>query len=222
MASSRFARFLEPRDDGSPRAKICGVTTLEDARWAVAQGADAIGVNFWPRSKRYLPPDSARLWLPDLAGPVLRVGVFVNASGDDIRRALLDGLIDAAQLHGDESPALLESLLSEGLAAYKALGIRDHRSLDAAGTYPGEVLLLDAYNPTEYGGTGRTMNWELGREAVERWPGRRILLAGGLTPENVEAAIAQTHAFGVDVASGVESSPGVKDRDKVAAFLKAL
>lgn len=220
--SLRFLAFLEPRSDGSPRAKICGITTAEDARWAVLQGADAIGVNFWPRSKRHISPEAARPWLEELSGRVLRVAVFVNAPVEDIRRVLHEGIVDAAQLHGDESPTLLETLLGEGLAAYKALGVRDQRSLDAAGSYPGEALLLDAYNPTEYGGTGKTMNWELGHEAVQRWPERRILLAGGLTPENVEAAVAQTGAYGVDVASGVESAPGVKDRDKVAAFMKAL
>ncbi|MCC6883085.1 MAG: phosphoribosylanthranilate isomerase [Verrucomicrobiales bacterium] len=220
--STRFSRFLDPRPDGSPRVKICGLTNADDARWAVLQGADAIGVNFWPRSKRYLDPALARPWLEALAGQVLRVAVFVNAPVEEVREMLQSGLVDAAQLHGDESPSLLETLLAEGHAVYKALGVRDRRSLDEASTFPGDALLLDAYNPTEYGGTGRTMNWALGREAVLRWPDRAILLAGGLTPHNVDAAVAETGAFGVDVASGVEISPGIKDPEKVAAFIKAL
>ncbi|MCB1233786.1 MAG: phosphoribosylanthranilate isomerase [Verrucomicrobiae bacterium] len=213
---------LFDRAGGAVRVKICGLTVADEAFRTIELGADAIGVNFWPKSKRYIAPAAAAPWLRELAGVAPRIGVFVNEPIEAIARLLDEGIIDAAQLHGDESPADVGDLLARGFSAYKAVGVKDRAALDAAGDYPGDVLLLDAYAPSTYGGTGETLDWALGREAVERWPGRRIVLAGGLTPENVAEAARQANPAAVDVASGVESgTPGRKDMAKVAAFLAA-
>lgn len=208
---------------GPVKAKICGLTRGDEAAQIAAMGADALGINFWPGSKRHIAPEMAAPWLRELAGVVTRVGVFVNASDAEMLALLEEGLIDAAQLHGDEAPEQVARLISRGHVAYKALGVRDRAGLDAAAGFPGSVLLLDAWAPVTYGGTGETIDWALGREAVERWPERRIVLAGGLTPENVAEAIRQVGPFAVDVASGVESgTPGRKDLEKVRAFLEAV
>lgn len=208
---------------GPVKAKICGITRGDEAAEIAAMGADALGINFWPGSKRHIAPETAAPWLRELADGVTRVGVFVNATEAEMLALLEDGLIDAAQLHGDETPDLVGRLLARGHVAYKALGVRDRAGLDVAAGFPGQVLLLDAWAPVTYGGTGETMDWALGHEAVTRWPDRRIVLAGGLTPANVSEAIRQVSPFAVDVASGVESgTPGRKDLEKVRAFLDAV
>ncbi|MCB1090258.1 MAG: phosphoribosylanthranilate isomerase [Verrucomicrobiae bacterium] len=208
---------------GPVKAKICGLTRGDEAVRVAELGADALGINFWPGSKRYADPASAAPWLRELAGVVTRVGVFVNASTESIVDLLEGGLIDAAQLHGDEAPEQLTELIRRGFGAFKALGVKNRESLDRVSDFPGEVVLLDAWAPVTYGGTGETMDWALGAEAVERWPKRRVILAGGLKAENVAQAIRQVKPFAVDVASGVEGDiPGRKDLDKVRAFLDAV
>ena len=206
------------------QVKICGITQGNQARQIVEIGADAIGVNFWPNSKRYIDFDEARPWLEELIDTVTRIGVFVNADSDEITRVMESGAIDYAQLHGDESPEEVDALLQKGLPVYKALGIKDAEAIDVIASYPGDAILLDAYAPTEYGGTGESFDWNLGRLAVERFSGeKKIILAGGLTPENVESAIQQVAPFAIDTASGVESdTPGVKDLDKVEQFLEGI
>lgn len=210
-------------DPGPTKAKICGFTDEEEAVHAVASGADALGFNFWPKSKRFLSLESALPWLRELAGSVTRIGVFVNANEEELLAVLDSGAIDAAQLHGDESTDLVASLLDRGYRTFKALGVKDRDALAHAAAYPGDTLLLDAWAPVEYGGTGETMDWSLGSEAVKSWPERQVVLAGGLTPDTVGEAIRQVRPFGVDVASGVEAgTPGRKDPGKVAAFLQAV
>jgi len=212
--------FFDRTDDGVTKVKICGVTTAADAEKILSLGADAIGVNFWPKSKRHVRFEDAEGWLLDLGDSITRIGVFVNAAVDKIERALDSGAIDAAQLHGDESTELLSGLQDRGYKAFKALGIRDRDMLNWVPDFSGKSILLDAYAPMDYGGTGETIDWSLGREAVERWPERKVILAGGLTPGNVADAVRQVRPFAVDVASGVEVSPGVKDPEKVAAFVR--
>jgi len=204
--------------------KICGITQGDQAGQIVALGPDAIGINFWPQSKRYIGFDQARPWLDELNGEVTRIGVFVNADSDEIIRILESGAIDHAQLHGDESIEEVESLLNKGLSVYKALGIKDSAALDNIASYPGDTILLDAYAPSEYGGTGEAFDWNLGRLAIERFTDqKKIILAGGLTPDNVAEAIQQVAPFAVDTASGVESgTPGIKDLDKVKRFIEAV
>lgn len=214
--------FLFPPDLGRVAVKICGITCGDEASAIVAAGADAIGINFWPGSKRFIALDEAVPWLRDLAGTVPRVAVTVNASDDELRRLHDSGAIDWLQLHGDETPERVESLTRQGLPVFKALGVRDRAALETAAGYDSPTLLLDAYAPGAYGGSGETMDWALGAEAVVRWPERQIVLAGGLTPENVAEAIRQVRPAAVDLASGVESSPGRKDPGKVRAFLEEV
>jgi len=210
--------FCEER--GAVRVKICGITCEEQARALVAMRVDALGFNFWNRSKRFLPPSKAG-WLTGLAGQVLRVGVFVNAGADEIAGLLHDNLIDWAQLHGDESPEFLNELLGSGWRAFKAIGIRNRESIERIGEYEGSVL-LDAYAPSQYGGSGACLDWALGAEAVSRYPEKQIILAGGLTPDNVARAVAQVQPAGVDVASGVESAPGIKDLELCRRFIRTV
>jgi len=215
-------RFLFPPDTGRVFVKVCGITRADEALAIVKAGADALGINFWPQSKRFIALDEATPWLRDLAGNVPRVAVTVNASDDELRAIHDSGVIDWIQLHGDETPDRVKSLTRQGLPVFKAMGVRDRYSLTAAANYESPTLLLDAYAPNEYGGSGETMDWALGAEAVRQWPDQQIVLAGGLTPENVAAAVSQVHPAGVDVASGVESSPGRKDLGKVRKFIAAV
>lgn len=214
-------RTLFPLDTSGVAVKICGVTTGEQATTIVAAGAAALGINFWPKSKRFVALESALPWLLELAGTVPRVAVTVNADDDELHRIYESGGIDWIQLHGDETPGRVRSLTQQGLPVFKAMGIRDRAMLEAAAAYESTTLLLDAYAPNEYGGSGESMDWALGAEAVQTWPERQIVLAGGLTPENVAEAVRQVRPAAVDVASGVEVSPGVKDLAKVRAFIAA-
>jgi indole-3-glycerol phosphate synthase/phosphoribosylanthranilate isomerase len=204
------------------RVKICGITTQQDALNAVDAGADMLGFNFYPRSKRYITPQAC--WrivsaLTQYASRTTLVGVFVNATWSEIEAIADDCHLDLVQLSGDEPPEFLRTL---GLRALK--GIRptslEEAQTDAArfARSASPALLVDAYRPGEYGGTGHTGDWELARALAERHP---ILLAGGLNPDNVAAAVTQVQPWGVDVASGVESSPGKKDAAKMAAFVQA-
>ncbi len=215
-------RFLFPRNPGRVAVKICGVTRGDEARAIVDAGADALGINFWPRSKRFVPLDHAMPWLRELADTVPRVAVTVNAEEEELHRLHDSGVIDWIQLHGDETPDRVASLRQEGLPVFKALGVRDRAALEAVADYDSPTLLLDAYVPGTYGGGGETMDWALGADAVRRWPDRQILLAGGLTPENVAAAIRRVRPAAVDVASGVESQPGRKDLAKTRDFIAAV
>lgn len=213
--------FLFPPDLGRVAVKICGITRGDEASAIVAAGADAIGINFWPGSKRFISLEEAEPWLRELADTVPRVAVTVNASDDELRQISDSGVIDWIQLHGDETPERVRSLTLQGLVVFKATGVRDAAMLDSVEVFDSLTLLLDAYAPGLYGGSGETLDWGLGAEAVRRWPHRQIVLAGGLTAGNVAAAIHQVRPAGVDVASGVESAPGRKDLELVRAFIEA-
>ena len=211
--------YLFPESKSAVRTKICGIKTQQQAEDIVALGVDALGINFWPKSRRYLAPEEA-VWLKELRGQVLRIGVFVNADKKQVCDLLERDLIDWAQLHGDESPELVAELLKEDWKVFKALRVKDRESLARAELFAGP-LLLDAYAPTEYGGSGEKMDWALGAEAVQKYPDREVILAGGLNPDNVGAAIAQVRPAAVDVASGVEDSPGVKNLELCRKFIEA-
>lgn len=201
--------------------KICGITGAEQARAIANLGADAIGINFWPGSKRYLAPAQAAAWLPDLMSRTTVIAVLVNPEPKLIDHLATAPLAHLLQLHGDESPAAIDRLMERGFQVIKALQVRDRTSLDAIGEYPCQTLLLDAHNPGGYGGGGTPFPWELFTAARERFPEKTLILSGGLTVENVAEAVRQTRPAAVDVASGVESAPGVKDLGRVAAFLAA-
>ncbi len=215
-------RYVFPLDSGRVAVKICGVTVADEAEAITAAGADAIGVNFWQGSKRHLSLNQAIPWLRELEGRVIRVAVVVNAADDELRQIADSGAVDWIQLHGGETLDRVESLMREGIAVFKALGVKDHSMLEQAISFPSPTLLLDAYAPGVYGGSGHAMDWTLGAEAVKRCSDRQIVLAGGLTPDNVAIAVRQVRPAAVDVASGVELSPGKKDLGKVREFIAAV
>jgi phosphoribosylanthranilate isomerase len=195
------------------RVKICGVTRAEDALAAARLGADAVGFNFWPRSRRYLPPAAAAAIVRSLPPQVATFGVFVDPSRAELEAALAASGVGAAQLHGDEPPALCLGL---GVPVVKALRIRDGHDLAGLAAYEVRAFLLDAPSPG-YGGSGTTFDWSIAAAAAREVP---VLLAGGLVPDNVAEAVRAVRPLGVDVASGVESAPGVKDLAKVEAFIR--
>ena len=201
--------------------KICGVTTRVDAERLVDHQVSALGANFWPLSKRYLAPADAA-FLKDLAGKILRVGVFVNQPADLPIRLFNEGLIDLIQLHGDEVPEDAAPLLGAGLPFIKAIGVKTRADLDRASGFGARAILLDAHAPGIYGGTGEVFDWNVATAFKEVHPGLPVILAGGIIPENAALAATIVKPAALDVASGAEISPGVKDFDKVAALLAAL
>lgn len=201
--------------------KICGVTLPEQATEIAALGADFIGINFWPRSKRYLPLSEAG-WLSTVSTGTKLVGVFVNPELSYLKEAASLNVLSALQLHGDETPEFCADVQSLGLPVIKAFQIKDETMLAPVSSFPLQDILLDAYHPQERGGLGHTFPWELAATFQRRHPNHRLYLAGGLTPENVGTAVAGLHPYAVDVASGVESgSPGLKDLAKVRNFIQA-
>ncbi len=196
------------------RVKICGVTRPEDALQAARLGADALGFNFWPGSRRYLTPAAARAIVDRLPPFVTPVGVFVNQGEEEIRRAADESGVRVLQLHGDEPPALCARL---PLPVVKAVRVAAPLTLDALKAYPVAAFLLDAPS-AGWGGSGASFDWSLAEGLAGLGP---IVLAGGLTPENVAAAVRRVRPYAVDVASGVESSPGVKDVARMARFIAA-
>jgi len=200
----------------STRVKICGITNLADAQVAVEAGADALGFIFYEPSPRFIPVKNAAEISRALPPYTLRVGVFVNPAEDLVRRTIDECGLNLLQFHGDEPP---EFCTQFGLMSMKAFRIRDAGSLTELPKYPTDAWLLDAYASDTLGGTGEKFNWDLAVEAQK--PGKPVFLAGGLTPGNVAEAIRQVRPFGVDVSSGVESSPGKKDHAKMRAFINA-
>ncbi|MFO1475222.1 MAG: phosphoribosylanthranilate isomerase [Verrucomicrobiota bacterium] len=200
----------------SVKVKICGLTSVDDALAAAAAGADMIGLMFHPASPRFVQPQTATSIAAALPPYVAKVGVFVNAPEKFVRERIADCGLNLLQFHGDETP---EYCLRFGIMTVKAFRIRNAASLEALDHYPTDAWLLDAYTPGKEGGTGETFDWELAKQANQK--GRPIFLAGGLTPANVARAVAQVQPFAVDVSSGVESSPGKKNPELVAAFIRA-
>lgn len=196
--------------------KICGLTRLEDARLCADLGVEAVGINFWPGTPRCCSLEVAAEIVEAVGEQCTVVGVFVDAPEAEIRATLSTTGIDWVQLHGDEPPELVQAFLP---TAYKALRVADCGITEFASTFPGEHLLLDAAVPGQVGGTGTTFDWALARDLAQT---RKLTLAGGLRPGNVANAIETVAPFRVDVASGVESQPGVKDAVKVEAFVTAV
>jgi phosphoribosylanthranilate isomerase len=198
------------------RVKICGVTTVEDARDCADAGADAIGVNFIASSVRRVDPARARAIVDAVGARTLVVGVVANESIDAMR-ALRDATgVGCLQLHGDEDADTVRALLPH---AYKAVRVAGPEDVEVARAMPGEFVLVDAKVAGALGGTGHTFDWRL---VVDLSAKRRLVLAGGLTPESAAEAVRRVRPWCVDVASGVESSPGRKDPRKVRAFVEAV
>jgi phosphoribosylanthranilate isomerase len=210
------------------KIKICGIRTLEEALAVIDAGADIIGFNFYPSSPRYIKPgDAMRLVvrletaLREEMARILLVGVFVNAEPYYIHAVFRDCHLDNIQLSGDEPPEALEAL---GERAFKVLRPTSEEDMfDAVRRYPRRTMapawMVDTYHPGLYGGTGQPVDWNMARKLAEQAP---IIIAGGLRADNVAAALRQVKPWGVDVASGVESAPGVKDPEKVAEFCQAV
>jgi phosphoribosylanthranilate isomerase len=199
--------------------KICGITRPEDAELAAALGAWAIGFNFWPGSKRRVDPAVAAGIARELRRKVEPVGVFVNPTLDEVVR-LVEGVgLTHVQLHGDEGPSFCTAVAERtGARVIKALGVGSGADIRDAERFHTDFHMLDAAAGSAYGGTGRTFDWALVQQRRSQVP---LILSGGLTPENVAEGIATVRPWGVDVASGVESAPGVKDPAKVEAFIVA-
>lgn len=198
------------------KIKICGIKRLEDALAAVEAGADYIGFNFYPMSMRYIEPRDCAAITTVLAREypaVKRVGVFVNRSLAEINIIMESCCLDLAQLHGDEPAEFCAAL---GLRAFKAFRGSPDATLESFARSAAPAFMMDAAVNGAYGGTGATTDWAAAAALSRRYP---LLLAGGLRPENVAAAVRQVKPWGVDVASGVESSPGSKDAAKIKAFV---
>jgi phosphoribosylanthranilate isomerase len=193
--------------------KICGMTRVEDAMAAVDAGAGAIGFIFWPASPRFIDPHRARKIAAMLPPFVTAVGVFVNQPLDYVNGVSSLVRLGAVQLHGDETPAFAAAVTSPVIKAM-SLGAGDVQA------WPAEVrVLLDVHDPVVRGGTGRTIDWTAAADVAAQ---RRILLAGGLTPDNVADAVARVRPFGIDVSSGVERAPGIKDHRRLQALFEAV
>jgi len=204
------------RPQMSVKVKICGITSLEDAMAAVEAGSDALGFIFYEKSPRYVPIEKAAAIMRDLPPMIVKVGVFVDAEEEVVFQAIRKCGLNLLQFHGDESP---QYCLQFGLMSMKAFQVRDADSLTQLTDFKTDAWLLDAYSPNKLGGTGETFNWDLAVEAGKL--GRPIFLAGGLTVDNVAAAVRHVQPYAVDVSSGVEASPGKKDHARVRAFIQA-
>ena len=198
------------------QVKICGITSVADALTAAEAGADLLGLMFYDCSPRLISLATAVEISRALPPFVLRVGVFVNPDEALVTRAIAECGLGLLQFHGDEDSDFCTRF---GLMSLKALRVRDAESLSQLKQFHTDAFLLDAYSPSGLGGTGEQFNWNLAIDA--RKFGKPIFLAGGLTPENVAAAVHQVQPFAVDVSSGVESAPGKKDATKVRAFIAA-
>ena len=196
------------------KVKICGITTVEDAHMAIEAGADALGFVFYDKSPRNLLPERAAEIISSLPPFIHVVGLFVHAQLDFVNATADRCRLDIVQLHGDESQ---EFCARVNRRVIKAFRVKDITSLDRMEEYRVAGYLLDAYSPKAFGGTGVTFNWDTAVVAKKFGP---IILAGGLTPDNVAEAIGHVSPYGVDVSSGVESAPGVKDPTKVREFIK--
>jgi phosphoribosylanthranilate isomerase len=201
------------------RVKICGLTTPQDAVAAIEFGADALGFNFFPGSKRYVGADWD--WIGSLPGNVEKVAILVNPSWDEAKAIAAAPGITALQLHGAEPPEFCRRLMEEGIRFEKALPVTGPESLVEVPDFFTGTVLLDSSGRGEFGGSGRTFSWAIARRFMEDNPHLRVVLAGGLTPENIREAVATVRPFGVDVTTGVEASPGRKDHGRLRAFITA-
>ena len=214
------------------KVKICGITNLPDARVAIKVGADFMGFIFYPKSPRYVTPEQVRDIVTQLISNPLplrystqypipnipSVGVFVDQGPEVVAQTLDFCGLDYAQLHGKESPEMVATLVERGFSVIKAFRVRDDVDLAEMERYRATAYLLDTYVASQPGGTGRTFDWKLAAQAGQVGP---IIMAGGLTPDNVAQAIHAARPWAVDVSSGIEATPGRKDHAKLRRFMAA-
>jgi phosphoribosylanthranilate isomerase len=198
------------------RVKVCGITNSEDALCAVRLGAMALGFVFYDKSPRFISPEDAGEIISQIPPFVTKVGVFVNAEADYLRWARDVAGFDVYQFHGDETPELCAAF---GENYIKAIRVKDAGSLSAVDLYDTDAFLFDTYSPDAYGGTGENFSWDV--LSGRKLEGKFVILSGGLNSDNVRDAIRAVNPYAVDVSSGVESSPGVKDHLKLERFMEA-
>ncbi|MGB2691168.1 MAG: phosphoribosylanthranilate isomerase [Thermodesulfobacteriota bacterium] len=200
----------------STKIKICGITNMEDAQASADYGADALGFIFYKESKRYIDPKVAKSIIFSLPPFITTVGVFVNHDLDEISQIKETTGIQVAQLHGDETPEFASSL---PINVIKVIRVKDKSDLDKVAQYSAQAILFDTYSDTEYGGTGESFDWEILNDMSST---KRIILSGGLNPENVLEAVQIVRPYAVDVSSGVEVAPGKKNHTKIKKFIEAI
>ena len=209
------------------RVKICGITNPADAALAASLGADMIGLNFYAQSVRFIGVEAAKSICEVLRPEIIRVGVFVNSPLNELLQTVDTVGLTMIQLHGDEPPGFLLAL--GNIPVIRAFRCSEQnvtdcfrylQECDRLGRLP-DAVLIDAFNPQQYGGTGQQVNPEIFARFGQQWPGLPRILAGGLTPNNVEEAIRLVRPDGVDTASGVESTPGTKDQLRIGHFVQA-
>ena len=203
----------------TPQVKVCGLTRVENALECIALGADAIGCVFYPKSPRHVTDEEARDICRAVSSSVVRVGVFVNESFSFIMQKVQRCLLDAVQLHGQESPELAHSLRKEDLKVIKTLFLSSKPTFENAKEYEPSAFLVECGGGVLPGGNAVPWSWEKARHLVGNYP---VILAGGLSPENVSDAVEQSTPDAVDVSSGVELSPGLKDTGRVEVFIRAV
>ncbi|MHC4118848.1 MAG: phosphoribosylanthranilate isomerase [Planctomycetota bacterium] len=191
------------------KVKICGITNYEDAAAAMDMGADLLGFNFYPKSPRFVTPEKAGDIVNRLPAFIDTVGIFVNASIDQIRDTMDLCPLDWVQLHGDETPEFCRSLTLHNVKTMKAIRVKDRADVERADAFFTDAVLLDAFRPDKYGGTGAAFDWSIVGHTA-----RRIFLAGGINPDNAAAAV-KLGVYGIDVCSGIEAEPGKKDHEKM-------
>ncbi len=191
------------------KVKICGITNYEDAAAALDMGADLLGFNFYPKSPRYITPENATKVINKLPAFIDLAGVFVNESVEQIHETQSLCRLDWVQLHGDESPEFCKQLLSHNVKVMKALRVKEQADIKKVDDYYTDAILLDAFDPKKYGGTGLTFDWNIIGHI-----GKRVFLAGGINPDNAADAV-KLGVYGIDVCSGIEAEPGKKDHQKM-------
>jgi phosphoribosylanthranilate isomerase len=197
------------------KIKICGITNIEDAFLAIDSGADALGFVFYRGSKRYIDPESANNIISNLPPFITTVGIFVNQGLDEINYTKEKAGFDTIQLHGDEPPDFCKNFTR----VIKAIRVKENIDLKLIESYPVKVVLFDTFSEESYGGTGRSFGWGALKDLNTS---KRIILSGGLTPENVFQAIRIVHPYAVDVSTGVEDHPGKKNPEKLKKFIEAV
>jgi phosphoribosylanthranilate isomerase len=198
------------------KVKICGITNHQDAMAATDMGADLLGFNFYPGSPRYLAPQKAADIISKLPGFVDIVGVFVNATIEQIHEIRALCQLDWVQLHGDEDPPFCRLFLSHDVKTMKAIRVNDQTDIEKADSFFTDAVLLDAFDPKRYGGTGITFDWN-----IVGHMNKRVFLAGGIHPDNAATAI-KLGVYGIDVCSGIEARPGKKDHKKMKQLFKNI
>ncbi|MBT5383480.1 MAG: phosphoribosylanthranilate isomerase [Kordiimonadaceae bacterium] len=198
------------------KVKICGTTSLKDAFLAVESGADAIGFIFYKMSPRNISQKEAKEIILQLPPFIETVGVFVNETSDKINRIAEQCKLNSIQLHGEESPALCRRVKRKVIKAFR---VKNADSLKSIASYDVSGFLLDSYNDGSKGGSGQVFDWNLALRVKKQGP---VILAGGLNPYNIFTAIHRVKPYGVDVCSGVEKSPGIKDHEKIREFIKSV